>query len=107
MRTFADAAMNAEMLAADNHPELPFELKDSASASSVRGRVVAGLFGVEIFVDGYGLNEMQPGGGGVIFIEYFSNQLRVIAWPDIQSAETETVTLDNALEEFRLPNEEQ
>jgi hypothetical protein len=64
------------------------------------GRIEIGQ-GVEIFIDGYGLREMAPGEGSVIYLEKYNNKVNVTVWPDIRSGDGRTIQLDKAKEELR------
>lgn len=57
--------------------------------------------GLVICVDGYGLKEMQPGYGGVIFCEIYEGLFRTLVWPDINDADPTIIGLGDARESKR------
>ena len=65
------------------------------------GRIEIGDQGVDIFIDGYGLREMEPGGGGVIYLEKYNGRASVTIWPDITDGDGTTINLEKAKEDLR------
>lgn len=66
----------------------------------VTGRIEIGQ-GVEIFLDGYGLQEMEPGYGSLIYLENYNGRVSASIWPDIRSGDAKTIGLEKAKEERR------
>ncbi len=64
----------------------------------VRGTPV----GVDISVEGYGTMEMEPGHGGIVFLELQNDVLRMHVWKDIkQSDRSHSINLEGAREIWR------
>jgi len=66
----------------------------------ITGRIEIGQ-GVEIFLDGYGTQEMEPGYGSLIYLENYNGRVSVSIWPDIRSGDAKTISLEKAKEELR------
>lgn len=65
------------------------------------GRIEIGQ-GVGIYIDGYGLREMEPGHGDVIYLEKYNGKANVTIWPDIREGDGQTIDLEPAREERRI-----
>jgi len=62
-----------------------------------------GPFGISIFLEGCGLNEMEPGSGAPIYIEFYDGKPRCLVWADINNPDpTNVIELETALEQNRL-----
>ena len=65
-------------------------------------RVALGRFGVDIYIEGYGVKTLQPGYGAPIFLGYNEGKFTLYVWADInQEDPTHTIDLSGALESNR------
>lgn len=62
--------------------------------------------GISLCLGGYGLREMDPNAGGVIFLELYEGTARLMVWADITSPDpTHVISLAGAKESNRLQDE--
>lgn len=59
---------------------------------------------VYISIPGYGEQEADDGLGVPIIIEMYGGKLRVVTFPDINSAEAKVIDMEGARESLRLPD---
>lgn len=88
--------------------EIKFKLHDTATrdGGTVTGVIKVGQYGIDIFVDEYGAKESAIGQGGIVYLEFWSGELQLRAWPDITNANPTNISLEGALEELREDSEE-
>ena len=84
---------------------IPFDIPNIDARVKLVGERLTGRIeigqGVEIFIDGYGLREMEPGEGSVIYLEKYNGKANVTVWPDITDGDGTTIDLETAKEELR------
>jgi len=85
---------------------IPFDIANlDASVGLVgerlTGRIEIGDQGIDIYIDGYGLREMEPGHGSVIYLEKYNGKANVTVWPDITDGDGTTIDLETAKEDLR------
>lgn len=88
---------------------IKFKLKDPSPESDriVKGKIVQTIAGIEVFAEGYGTCNMQPGFGSPIFLEVWEGKLRLHVFADINSEDpTHTIDLEGALETARKLDDE-
>lgn len=64
-------------------------------------------FGLMIGVEGHGLKTMQTGFEEVVVIEKYNGDVRVVIWSDINEEDPTVISLSNAKEEQRVPEDEE
>jgi hypothetical protein len=86
---------------------VPFTIKSHASEKTLSGRIEIHPQGVELFFDGYGLAEMNPGLGSPLLIEADANgDPEICVWSDIALGDmTHKISLSEATEQSRLDDE--
>lgn len=66
-----------------------------------------GPFGIAIFLEGCGMNEMEPGAGAPIYIEFYDGKPRCLVWADINNPDpTDVIEMESALEQNRVVDSE-
>jgi hypothetical protein len=68
-----------------------------------------GPFGIAIFLEGCGMNEMEPGSsaGAPIYIEFYDGKPRCLVWADINNPDpTDVIEMESALEQNRVADNE-
>ena len=60
--------------------------------------------GIDLLAEGFGTLTMQPGYGGIAYLEYAEGRLRLLVWADInQEDPTHIIDLEGARESARKP----
>lgn len=76
---------------------MTFTLKDS-TGHEVKGEVSVNGHVLELKFEGYGDFTSQPGHGSPCIIDLYENELRLVAWPEIDSEDAEIISLAGAKE---------
>ena len=83
---------------------IPFTmpLENGDEPGEIAGRIEIGNTGVEIFLDGYGVEAMDPGHGSVIYLNHYDGSPQVVIHGDIRQQDyTHKIQLAAASEEWR------
>lgn len=71
-------------------------------AAKLEARVQLRPNGIEVFLAGYGTNDMEPGAGPVLFVEFYEGVPKLHVWADITTdGMTDSIDLSRASEAFR------
>lgn len=82
--------------------EIKFTLKDQVGDKDLEAHVVVTKTGgVEIYVEGFGTSDMEPGHGAILYFENANGVPRCVTWPSIKSDQPNIQELDGTKESLR------
>ena len=95
-------------VADDKMPPMWFELIDQSDKNGRRIHVDVSDNNGQLFLRprGYGDQSSEDGSGWPVLLEIWEGQLRVVLWTDINQADPQIISMEDALEERRDGNEE-
>ena len=95
--------MFALVTGSNGHPAVEITL-DAGDGSGKRKVVIEqeGPCGIGVRLEGCGMQEMEPGTGAPIYIEFYDGKPRCLVWADIRNPDpTDVIEMDKAMESFR------